>query len=705
VVLAIGAMLATVPAAHSQGNPAGGALIIRSLKFEGNKSFQPALLAAAISTTNSSWFSRSGLVRWLGFGTVRYLNERELKLDVRRLRVFYLVHGYLEAKVDTTVVRSEREARITFRIEEGAPVRVRSFEVLGLDTLSRVRELLEDLPLRPGDVYDRLLFLAAADTLSLRLQDRGYPWPRISVKRQAIDSVARLAELELSIDPGRQASIGTVRVQGTRSVDSSFVRQMLETEPGRLYSGKDLEDSRLRLYRSDLFRYVTVDPDSAALSDSTVVPLLVTVNEGYLYRVRAATGFGTDDCFRLGVGWLSRNAFGRGQAFEVSGQVSKLGVGEPTSFGPTRDFLCGRLSEDSLGSGKVNYAAAVSLRRPVFLSPANALTMALFAERRSEFQVYRREDVGGSVTLTRETARRVPVSLSYRLSYGATEAQPVSFCAFFNACTEDDIAQLRERRLIAVMTLGVQKATLNNPLDPFRGSAFSFEVAHSSKLVGSSEFARFTRLVGDVSWYYPIGRMVVAAHARAGVVFAPPLSLEAGEGNFVPPEQRFYAGGANDVRGYRRNELGPIVYTVPVDSGLAVRYRDSTTIINPDSIGFAPTGANTLVVGNLELRVPSPIFTNAMRLGFFVDGGAVWDRGPDRPVGAQFRITPGAGIRYTTPLGPGRLDVAYNGYDRPVGRLYGLREGTREVELLRDRFQPSERGSRFVLQLSIGHAF
>ena len=87
--------------------------------------------------------------------------------------------------------------------------------------------------------------------------------------------------------------------------------------------------------------------------------------------------------------------------------------------------------------------------------------------------------------------------------------------------TEDDIAQLRERRLIAVMTLGLQKATLNNPLDPIRGSAFSFEVAHSSKIVGSSEFARFTRLVGDASWYYPIGRMVVAAHVRAGAVLAP----------------------------------------------------------------------------------------------------------------------------------------------------------------------------------------
>jgi len=696
---------AAVPAAFPQAGEPGGALMIRSLKFEGNESFQEPILAASIATTNSSWFARSGLVRWIGFGTVRYLSERELRVDIRRLKLFYAIHGFLEARIDTTVVRTEREAHITFTIQEGEPLRVTSFQLLGLDSLERPGELLNDLPLRPGDIYDRVLFLASADTISLRMQDRGYPWVRV-FRRQEVDSAQRRAVVSLLVEPGRLASIGAVRVTGTNAVDSSFVREKLATEPGRTYSGKDLSDSRLRLYRSDLFRYVSVEPDSAAIpSDSATVPLLVSVTEGPLYRVRAASGYGTDDCFRLGVGWLSRNAFGRGQAFEVSGQLSKLGVGDPTSFGPTRDFLCGRLSEDSLGSGKVNYAAAVSLRRPVFISPSNALTVALFAERRSEFGVYRREDVGGSVTLTRETAARVPVSLTYRLSYGATEAQPVSFCAFFNACTEDDIAQLRERRLIAVMTLGIQKASLNNPLDPLRGSAFSFEVAHSSRIVGSSEFARFTRLVGDAVWYYPIGRMVVAAHARVGAVLAPQLSLEAGAGNFVPPEQRFYAGGANDVRGFRRNELGPIVYTVPVVDSTIDRYRDSTVAIADDSLGFSPTGANTLIVGNLELRVPSPVFANQVRLGFFVDAGAVWDRGTDRPVGAQLRITPGMGIRYTTPLGPGRLDVAYNGYARPVGRLYGLREGTREVELLRERFQPSERGSKFVLQLSIGHAF
>ena len=31
---------------------------------------------------------------------------------------------------------------------------------------------------------------------------------------------------------------------------------------------------------------------------------------------------------------------------------------------------------------------------------------------------------------------------------------------------------------------------------------------------------------------------------------------------FIPPEQRFYAGGPNDVRGFERNELGPVIYVV-----------------------------------------------------------------------------------------------------------------------------------------------
>ena len=55
---------------------------------------------------------------------------------------------------------------------------------------------------------------------------------------------------------------------------------------------------------------------------------------------------------------------------------------------------------------------------------------------------------------------------------------------------------------------------------------------------------------------------VLSWHLRGGLIFAPEVSLDSASGNFIPPEQRFYAGGPNDVRGYDLNELGPVVYVV-----------------------------------------------------------------------------------------------------------------------------------------------
>ena len=47
----------------------------------------------------------------------------------------------------------------------------------------------------------------------------------------------------------------------------------------------------------------------------------------------------------------------------------------------------------------------------------------------------------------------------------------------------------------------------------------------------------------------------------------------------------------------------------------------------PDSVTVAATGGNTLAVGNVELRVPSPVLSSRLRLAAFVDAGSVWQRG------------------------------------------------------------------------------
>jgi outer membrane protein assembly factor BamA len=191
---------------------------------------------------------------------------------------------------------------------------------------------------------------------------------------------------------------------------------------------------------------------------------------------------------------------------------------------------------------------------------------------------------------------------------------------------------------------------------------------------------------------------------RGGVIFAPRVSLDSASGNFIPPEQRFYAGGPNDVRGYDRNELGPLVY---VQNESDLTEADSNAIAAGDFSTLRPrfsaTGGNTLAVGQLELRVPSPVWRSRLKLAAFVDAGTLYERGRTNLAPVKFRVTPGVGLRVATPLGPARLDIGYNPYDRQPGPLY-LQRNDGTLTLLTSNFnQP--RSSRFSYHFSFGQPF
>ena len=103
--------------------------VIRDLSFEGNQAITDQVLAAAISTANSSWFARSFLVRWLGLGEKRFFDEEEFRRDVIRLHVLYRRSGFPNAKVDTTIRREPENVYVTFQIQEGEPMLVTSLTV------------------------------------------------------------------------------------------------------------------------------------------------------------------------------------------------------------------------------------------------------------------------------------------------------------------------------------------------------------------------------------------------------------------------------------------------------------------------------------------------------------------------------------------------------------------------------------------------
>ncbi|HEX5631802.1 MAG TPA: BamA/TamA family outer membrane protein [Gemmatimonadales bacterium] len=700
--LALALALAAGPLAAQQSQ-----LVIRGLDFKGNKSVPTASLAASISTTASSFFARNSFVRWIGLGEKRFLNEVEFQRDVLRLQVLYRRSGFPDVQVDTLVKRSAQDVFITFRIEEGTPIRVTQFTVTGLEALAaKEREaVLSDLPLREGRPLNLSLLQASVDSVVTRLRSRGYP--RADAFRDySADSAARAATAAIDVVPGPRMSIGTIRVEGNEKVDSGVVRALLATSTGRRFSERELFTSQANLYRSDLFRLAAVGLDSAAFQPGdSVVPLVVRVAEARTYRVRGSAGYATQDCFRVSGGVARRNFLGRGRVLDVSGRVSKIGVGEPADFGLESGFLCQALEEDSIGSSKLNYNLTASVRRPAFLTPQTSITVSAFSERRSEFAIYLREDIGSSLALTRESqVYRDPITLSYTFSYGKTSATPAVFCSFFNACTEELRSLQEQRQPLAILGLRASRSRVNNPVEPSRGTVLLGETAWSSTLIGSSEFQQFTRLVGEGRWYGQLRRdWVLALRARGGMVFGGGLT-EYDVPTFVPVDQRFYAGGPNDVRGYAFNTLGPVVY---VADSAELADAGSPAALEDQPRAYA-TGGNTLVVGNVELRLPSPILGSTFRFAAFVDVGSVWQRGEENSA-INFRVTPGVGVRLQTPVGPFRLDLAYNPYKLQGGTLYESRPNGDLVEVTDEAgdvvtFQPTKTEG-WRLNITVGQPF
>jgi outer membrane protein assembly factor BamA len=174
----------------------------------------------------------------------------------------------------------------------------------------------------------------------------------------------------------------------------------------------------------------------------------------------------------------------------------------------------------------------------------------------------------------------------------------------------------------------------------------------------------------------------------------------------VPPEQRFYAGGPNSVRGYGANELGPRVYVIKGDTTKFVVQNGDTIYTDSGGVRIVASGGNSILLANAELRFPAPILPDRLRLGVFVDLGQVYERQNELFSFDHVRVTPGVGLRITTPLGPVRMDVAYNDYDLESGTL--LYQTTSSITVFRPTYQRHRSNSfwkRLVLQFAIGQAF
>jgi outer membrane protein insertion porin family len=679
--------------------------VVRQLDFVGNHAIDDYTLGTVIATSKSSWFARAALVRSLGLGAKRYLDELEFRRDVVRLIIYYRQSGYMQVVVDTSVRRTLHDAYITFRIFEGQPVRVRHLDVTGIAGIVNERPLRRAMPLKVGDPFNRFLMQASADTLAAWLRNRGFPYAQV-LRNFDAEAADLAADISFEAVPGPFMRVGDIGVDGLRHLDTTTVLRMLSVHPGETYREDLLYRSQRDLYGSGMFRAATVGMRDTVppQNGDTTVDLVVSVTEGPRQRVGLGAGYGTLDCFRAQGGWSSYGFLGDARVLNLSTRVSKIGVGAPLDMGFSKTgSVCFPLKGDST-SDTLNYNVALTLLQPTFLSPSHSASIGVFAERRSEFKTYTRIQIGANAGVTFNARRRVPLGLAYGYSVGRTEATDAAFCSVFNVCDDSTLRSLRDPHPFASLTLTAALRTEDFTLDPTRGGHVGITLLHASRLLGSDRLYEFNRGEIDVARYIPFGRYgVFAWRLHGGALFPARITVSTGQSAlFVPPDQRFYAGGPNSVRGYAANGLGPQVYVL----------NDTTdiTVINGDTVynqaRRVATGGNSLVLANAEVRVRSPVWPDRVRLAAFVDVGQVYRNQNEIFSFQALRITPGAGVRVTTPLGPVRVDVAYNGYDFESGVL--KLELNNALIDYRQNYRPQRSASffqRLTLQFAIGQAF
>jgi outer membrane protein insertion porin family/translocation and assembly module TamA len=290
----------------------------------------------------------------------------------------------------------------------------------------------------------------------------------------------------------------------------------------------------------------------------------------------------------------------------------------------------------------------------------------------SEYNAYRRTTaIGGVASLVWRGQTRTPVNLSYSMDLGRTEAQPALFCAVFNLCGAAERERIQQTQRLAVLSLAITRDNSNSILSPTRGSIVRLEARHSSPAILSDSGLQFNKFVGDGSRYINAGGgNVLALRVRGGTVFGRTFGSATG---FIPPQERLYAGGPTTVRGFAQNELGSLLYISrtyqvipPGVSGFA-----DTVVVDSSFRRTVPVGGNSLIVGNLELRLRSPVLPQLLQFTIFTDAGEVWNRGASSTLGGvKLKVTPGIQITAFSPVGPVRVAIGYNPYQRPAGPLY-----------------------------------
>ena len=524
----------------------------------------------------------------LGDPPLRLSDLAELTGDIAAT---YRTLGYHQVAVAAPVLTwraDQRTADAVVTVREGPRFTVAAVSASAADpaVVTVAEGLLADLvggPWRPD----------TATVASARLRGHwlalGYQSIAVTV-RTVPQGHQPLVLLEVSIAPGQPYLLRHIVVTGTRSTAPSFVAARFALQPGDLLAKGPLDEGVRDLLGSGLFRAVTVSPASVAdVAGGREADLDVVVQEGRPRRLDLEVGFGSYEGPRVGARLTERNLLGVGRSAELA-----------------------------MGASAKDLFANLLLRDRWLLGGADTLELGGGAEWREE-PTFDRTTFDPTASWRHQFAKALS-AWSSRVGYTYETSRAT------NVRGEIPDAERNGFTSSARLFARLRRDNRDNPVLPNRGSLLEIGVARSAPWLGSD--LDFAELVLTGAGFIPLNvdeDMVLGLNLEART--RPVL----GDSDSLPVAERFFLGGAEDVRSFTEDALGP-------------RGADGS-----------PTGGLTSVNATIELRAR---LRAALHGACFYDWGVVSPKAFD--IGHDRGQALGVGLRYQLPVGPIRLDLAWN---------------------------------------------
>ena len=477
----------------------------------------------------------------------------------------------------------------------------------------------------------------------------GYAYPTVTTVPE-INDEDKTVKLTLRVDPGKRIYVRRVNFNGNTITADEVLRQNVVQMEGTWLSNDLLESSKNAMSRLTYMEEVEFETVRIPGKDDQV-DVQFKVKEQPSGSFNAGISYGDQTKLGLQAGIQQDNFLGTGKRIGVN--VSTVSYQKSAQLSYTDPFFT--IDGISLG-GTVSFSEFDG----------------------SSFNVIqynsKRWSVGANIGYPIDEFNRINFGLTYSDVELSNRGYYEQTNRFYGQFTDDQNPDAPINYTSLQSSVSWSRSTLNRGLFPTAGSSqrASFSITTPNSDVN------FFKTIYDGRFYFPLSRdqrWSVLTKVRLG--YGNGYGDISGEDQILPFTENFTAGGADTLRGFENNTVGP--------RGIQ-RVSGSNSVTLPDGtvIPGSPTGdsyvlsrrslgGNAMALGSLELITPTPFVeedaSNSVRTSVFVDVGNVWDtefdyneylqldnRGRDELLDYSdptlFRSSAGISVQWISPMGP-----------------------------------------------------